>query len=170
MLHNQSDNEYPLPQKYNDNSIVLVAQNPHLLYAYWEISEDRKSEFIDCFGQELWNTSIPALKVINITKNKTSFIRINEYSTSLYIDVTDADCYYIAEVGRKISDSFFISLAQSNCVNTPSSTFSNNTTAVFTDYKLFRNGKDIQNTHELYKKLKLSLNNDLSGITSPFHI
>jgi len=168
MLHNQSDGEYRLPQSYNDNSITLVAQNPHMLYAYWEISENKKKKFINCFGQELWNASTPVLKVINVTKNKASFIRINEFSDSLYIDVPDSSCSYIAEVGRRISDDFFISLAHSNCANTPSDTLSNNTSAVFTDYKCLKTEKEMPNMRKLIKKTELLLNNDLSGTTSPF--
>ncbi|HHV99901.1 MAG TPA: DUF4912 domain-containing protein [Clostridiaceae bacterium] len=169
MKHNEFDNEYRLPQSYNDNSITLVAQSPHLLYAYWEISEDKKRQFIECFGQELWNASIPVLKVFNITKNKVLFTRTNEFSNSLYMEVPDSNCSYIAEIGRKISDKFFISLAHSNCVNTPSDTLSNNTVAIFTDYKRLKTEKEIPNVQKLYKKIELSLNSDLSGMTSPFH-
>jgi len=168
MLHNQFDSEYKLPQGYNDNSITLVAQNPHLIYAYWEISEDKKKQFINCFGQELWNASIPVLKVINITKNYVSFIRTNECSNSLYIEVPDSNCSYIAEIGRRISDRFFISLAHSNCASTPSDTLSNNTSAIFTDYENLRIKKEMPDIQKLYKKVEHSLNNDLSGMTSPF--
>lgn len=113
--------------QYN-NQIVLLARDPHQLYAYWDISASE-------YERKKWGKSVPYLKVINITLNQSFFIKINDSDTHCFIPVTDANCTYTVEIGRKLSDQQFISLASAKPVYTPAKNVSGGTTAYFADYK-----------------------------------
>ncbi len=130
-----SGSTYILPDAYGDSDrIVLTARDPHCLYTYWEISSASKDAFSYEFGHELWERSVPVLKVINISKNSSFYEKINDLANNWYINVGDAGCLYAVEIGRRVSDKFFISLGSSNYTLTPSDNLSTNTTAYFTDY------------------------------------
>jgi len=129
-----------MPSGYGDSQITLLARDPYWLYAYWELSPESKDAFIRDFGLELWEKSVPALKVTNISKNESFFVRINDFSDSWYINVNDPNCLYVAELGRKVSERFFISIANSNYVSTPGCSVSSNTAAYFINYNDLKNG------------------------------
>lgn len=131
---------YRLSSSYNDNAIVLLARDPHWLYAYWEVSDDKKNTFYKDFGSELWEKSTPVLKVTNVSRNNFFYIRINNFSDSWYINVPDSNNLYIAEIGRMVSGQFFINLASSNYAVTPGESISPATTAYFINYKNLKNG------------------------------
>jgi len=129
-----------VPSGYGNSQITLLARDPYWLYAYWEISPESKDAFIRDLGPELWEKSVPALKVTNISKNESFFVRINDFSDSWYINVNYPNCLYVAELGRKISERFFISIASSNYVSTPGCSVSSNTAAYFINYNDLKNG------------------------------
>lgn len=159
---------YDLPFGFSDNRIVLLPKDPYWLYAYWEISDKKKTEFSDEFGSALWEKSIPVIKITNITRNTWFYIRINDSINSWYINVTDADCLYIAELGRQVSEHFFINLASSNHVYTPGMTTSSNASSYFINYKDLRKGvfdRDPRTIYESYaNKSEASY---FTGISSP---
>lgn len=120
-----------IPDAYGEDRIVLLARDPNCLYAYWEITSDKIDSFKKDFGEALYSKSIPVLKVNNISKNESYYIRINDFSGSWYINVPEDNNIYIVEIGRKISENFFVSFAASNSVMTPGSNMSSNTGACF---------------------------------------
>lgn len=126
---------YQLPETYGETKITLLAINPHLLYAYWEISSGKLKNFEENVEPQIIKSSIPALKVKNISKNTVDFIRLNEFSASWYINVPDSGCIYMVEIGRNILDEFFISFASSNHVITPNANISLNDTICFVNYR-----------------------------------
>lgn len=120
-----------LPLRYGEDKIGLLARDPQLLYAYWETTKEKLDAFIQEFGLELWEKSIPVLKVTNISDGEIFYVRINDFSDSWYINVSKPNSLYMVELGRKLSDSFFISLVGSNSVSTPSDNISSNTSVCF---------------------------------------
>lgn len=126
---------YQLPEIYGETRITLMPVDHHLLYTYWEISDEKLRSFKEKFGIKLFESSIPALKITNISKNTSFLIQLNEFSTSWYINVPDSGCVYMAEIGRKFSDDFFISFASSNHVLMPNVNISLNTAAYFVNCK-----------------------------------
>ena len=142
---------YQIPAGYNDNKLTLLARDPHCIYAYWEVSDDRKIAFINDFNRELWEKSIPVLKVVNVSKNEEYTIMINDYSNNWYINVPDSNCLYTAEIGRKVSEDFFINLASSNYIATPTNYVSTNTTAYFTNFQDLRQGIFNTESHNINK-------------------
>jgi hypothetical protein len=151
-----SDNKFNIPKGYDLDRIVLIARDPHTLYTYWEISQSRINALLLEFGHELFEKSTPAIKVTNISKNSSMFVMINEYANNWYINVEDANCMYIVEIGRRVSDMFFIPLASSNYVLTPGNAFSTNTAAYFADYCEIRKGNYSFETGEIYRSYSLS--------------
>lgn len=133
---NQSD----LLIKNGQDCITLLARDPHWLYVYWELSENRKNSLIEDFGLEIINKSVPVLKITNMTKNEYFFVRINEFSESWYVNVPDSNNVYSIEIGRRTSDDFFISVLNSNSITTPGDSVSHNTSTYFVNYTGLKDG------------------------------
>jgi hypothetical protein len=139
-------NKMFVPLAPESDHINLLVRDPHTLFVYWETADNKKENFIREFGENLWDKSVRVLKVTNVSNNTVGFIKINESATSWYVNVEDANSLYVVEVGRKISDQFFVCLGTSNYSATPGETMSPNTTTVFVDYNDLRNGKlDLKN-------------------------
>jgi len=165
-VHTQST--YYLPVSYDDNKIILLARDPHWLYADWEISNEKKNTFFQELGYGLWEKSVPVLKITNVSKNTSFFIRINDFSSNWYINVPEADCLYMAEVGRRLSDQFFINLASSNYISTPTDVVSINTSAYFIDYKSLRKGTLDVESRKIYETYNFkSTTTSIFGLSSP---
>jgi hypothetical protein len=147
-----------LPSGYDDNKIVLLARDPHWLYAYWEISEAKKNSFKNEFGEGLWDRSVPVIKIINVSKNTSTTIRVNDFSDSWFINVDDSNALYVAELGRVVANQFFINLACSNYISTPSNSISSNTGAYFIDYKDLRNGRLDLESGQIYETYEIQTN------------
>ena len=164
MTNLHSHNEKSLSNDWEDN-IVLLAKDPNWLFAYWEVPEYKKNDFINEFGQELWEKSVPVLKVTNLTKSTSFLISISDSSDKWYIRVPDSNNLYVAEVGRQISEKYFIGLIRSNYVCTPTNNISANTEAQFINYNSLRKiNLDIQPSSAY------AYNSDyefLSGVSSP---
>jgi len=126
---------YRLPESYGDTRIALMAVDPHLLYTYWEIGHDKLKSFKENVGTKILENSYSALRITNISKNFYFFIRLNDFSTSWYINVPDSSCIYVVEIGRMFLDEFFINFATSNHVTTPGVNISFNDAACFVNYK-----------------------------------
>ncbi|RCX20142.1 uncharacterized protein DUF4912 [Anaerobacterium chartisolvens] len=134
----QAHSESCLPFACDKARILLLARDPHCLYAYWEIPDSKKTSFCEHFGFELWEKSVPVLKVSNVSKNTEFDIAINDLSSSAYINVPDAGCLYCVQLGRLVSDKFFISFASSDYVFTPGGNLSTNTAVYFINYKILK--------------------------------
>lgn len=122
-------NDY-LPLSYNESKLVLIPRDPKCIFAYWEIAEQEKKEFINNFGKDAWDKSTPALKVFNVSKNLYFFIDINDFAKSWYINVDDSDSIYTAEIGRRINNNF-VNFTHSNSIKTPVNSVSKNIETFF---------------------------------------
>lgn len=120
-----------IPETYGEDRITLLARDPNCLYAYWEITDKKIEDFKIEFGEQLYSKSLPVLKVNNISRNESYYIRINDFSGSWYINVPEVNNIYVVEIGRKISENFFVSFAASNIAQTPGVGISSNTGACF---------------------------------------
>lgn len=164
----KSLNSYHLPSGYNDSKITLLTRDPHWLYAYWEISEAKKSNFKYEFGEGLWERSVPVIKIVNVSKNTSTFIRVNDFSNNWFINVENTDSLYVAELGRFVADQFFINLVSSNYITTPSNSVSENTSACFVNYKDLHNGRFDFETDQIYKTIDLQKEASTKiGLSSP---
>jgi len=104
--------------------------NPHCLFAYWNVNNTENVNLNNNCGNQYI-----ALKVHNITLNKSFLIRVNNFSDNWYITVDDPNCSYNVEIGIKTADGKFISLCKSNTVFAPQNNISDDTTQEYAHYK-----------------------------------
>ncbi len=147
---------YDLPDAYDRDRIVLIARDPFCLFTYWEISNNRINDFFNELGHELWEKSVPVLKVTNVSRNTFYYITINDLANNWYINVENDNCLYTVEFGRMVSSKFFISIELSNYALTPRHNMSTTKSAYFADYKEVRKGNFSYETCEIYSSYNLN--------------
>ena len=92
---------YDLPYRYNETTVKILAQTPTMLFIYWDISDSDRSSYINKYGKEFFNNTRPVLIVTNKTKNYSFEVEINDFANSWYLQINDADCDYVVELGRR---------------------------------------------------------------------
>ncbi|HKA56859.1 MAG TPA: DUF4912 domain-containing protein [Candidatus Binatia bacterium] len=113
-----------LPSGYNDNRFVLLARDPHWLYAYWDFSTEEISTTLTQLGTQ---EARPILRVFDVTYidfDGTNAwhhidIELTPFATNWYISVPRPAASYCAEVGYQSPDGRFAALGRSNVVTTP---------------------------------------------------
>ncbi len=158
---------YQLPETYGETKIALLAINPYQLYAYWEISGEKLKSFAKNVEPQIMETSVPALKVTNISRNTFELIRINDHSTSWYINVPDSGCIYMAEIGRNLLDEFFISFASSNHVVTPNASISLNDTVCLVNFYDISKVSMVSLVSNDSKAIKINIPGKIKGVPAP---
>ncbi|BAF60408.1 MAG: DUF4912 domain-containing protein [Pelotomaculum sp.] len=124
--------EPQLPRKYGVDRLVLMARDPHWLYAYWEITATKQEEFINSYGPAAWSATHPVLRVYDVTgvdfdgKNANSYmdIPVGEDTENWYIEVGQPDRSFCVDLGRMFPDGRFVTLLRSNTVTTPRASLS----------------------------------------------
>ena len=113
-----------LPSGYNDNRFILLARDPHWLYAYWDFSTEEISTTLTQLGSQ---EARPILRVFDVTYvdfdgtnawNQVD-IELTPFATNWYIPVPRPDASYCAEVGYQSPDGRFAALGRSNVATTP---------------------------------------------------
>ena len=74
---------YDLPYRYNETIVKILYQTPNVLFVYWDISDYDRNKFINEYGENFFNNTVPILKVFNLTKNY-SFEMLDRLSEMLY--------------------------------------------------------------------------------------
>lgn len=123
----QTESEhFPLPEIYGDNRIVLLVRDPKCLYAYWEITQERREGLRHRLGADIWEQSKLILRIYDVTSVTTGIncvtyfdIPINEHALSWYIHVPAANRSYRVDIGILTRQQEFYVLASSNVVTTP---------------------------------------------------
>lgn len=116
---------YDLPYRYNETIVKILAQTPNTLFVYWDISDEDKSNYIKQYGEYFFNNTKPVLIVHNITKNYSFEIDINDFANSWYLQVTDSNCDYKIELGRKPINNYvsisndYLYISSSNNIKSP---------------------------------------------------
>jgi hypothetical protein len=109
-----------IPYNYGKTAIILMVRDPHWLFTYWEITEEKYNEARRLLGNSI-NSSKEILRVYNTSHSPwTSFdITIFSGARNWYINAPEAGCSYLVEIGYLSPDGTFIVLARSNMVKTP---------------------------------------------------
>lgn len=117
-----------LPHSYHKDRLMLMARDPHWLYAYWEITATLQEDFTKNIGEEAWNTSRPMMRLYDIT-GIYGFDGTNaHYYKDIYleggcrdwhIEVGYPDRIFCVDLGRMLPDGRFITLLRSNPARTP---------------------------------------------------
>ena len=64
-------------------------------------SRNGLSYYLEKYGEDFFNNTIPYLTVTNQTKNYSFEVEINDYANSWYINIPDSDCKYDVVLFRK---------------------------------------------------------------------
>jgi hypothetical protein len=114
---------YDLPNLYNQTIVKILAQTPTILFVYWDISAEDRINYINKYGEDFFNNTVPYLTVTNQTKNYSFEVEINDFANSWYIHIPDSDCKYDVVLFRKPKDNTLnhetIFIASSNDLQTP---------------------------------------------------
>ena len=92
---------YDLPYRYNQTVVKILAQTPTTLFVYWDISDENKEQYIKQYGEYFFNNTKPVLIIYNKTKNYSFEVDINDFANSWYLHVSDSNCDYQVELGRR---------------------------------------------------------------------
>lgn len=101
---------YDLPYRYNQTVVKILAQTPNTLFVYWDISDKDREKYINQFGEDFFNTTVPVLIVHNKTMNYSFEIEINDFANSWYFNINDPKCDYEIELGRRAKPNTYINL------------------------------------------------------------
>ena len=93
---------YDLPYRYNKTTVKFLAQDPHTLFIYWEISDKDKQDLIQKYGNNFFNSTLPVLILADLKNNKTYEIQINDFANNWYIHVNESHQKYQITLARKL--------------------------------------------------------------------
>ncbi len=166
---------YDLPYRYNETTVKILAQTPKKLFVYWDISDADRKKYIDQFGENFFNNTVPVLLIHNKTLNYSFEVEINDFANCWYLDVNDSKCEYSIELGRrsKIQSYYipnnYIYIATSDVIENPNDhilfekqsntvyfrNVKNNTTYSkdIATISFIRNMGKIYNIYDAYKKI-----------------
>ncbi|NLM45196.1 MAG: DUF4912 domain-containing protein [Firmicutes bacterium] len=107
-----------LPAAYGVDRLVILARDPHTLFAYWEITPLHEQNLKSLYPGR-WEAGKTVLIVFSPEGGSKKNAEIPPGTDNWYFHGLDADRLYRAELGRILSDGTFVSLAVSNTVRTP---------------------------------------------------
>ncbi len=121
-----------LPHNYGVDRMVLLARDPHWLFAYWEITATKQEEFAGTYGTEAWLSTHPVLRIYDVTGvdfNGNNALKYFDYHMeenidNWHIEVGEPDRSFCVDLGRMFPDGRFITLLRSNIVTTPRASLS----------------------------------------------
>lgn len=174
---------YDLPYRYNQTVVKVLAQNPHTLFVYWDISDNDREYFKKNYGDNFFNVTKPVLVVNNLTDNYTFEIDINDFANNWYIHVDNAKCQYSVTLGRRAREYSpdvkydYLDVAYSNEIEIPNDHilyFKENDKIYFKNIKtnkvitkIFKNHIYGNSINEIYKNYNISKNQDVMDIQNP---
>ena len=113
-----------LPTSYGSDRLVLLARDPHCLYAYWDVSRARENAARTEAGSDPLRLVLRTYDVTRIAFDAEPPRRFQDFAVggdahSLYAYVGKPGACFVAEVGYLRADGRFFPLARSQPVWTP---------------------------------------------------
>lgn len=127
-----TESDIYLPHNYGVDRMVLLARDPHWLFAYWEITATKQEEFAGTYGTKAWLSTHPVLRIYDVTGitfNGNNALKYFDYYLegkidNWHIEVGEPDHSFCVDLGRMFPDGRFITLLRSNIVTTPRASLS----------------------------------------------
>jgi hypothetical protein len=115
-----------LPESYGTKKLFLVARDPHILFAYWDLNQVQYQEAARAAhdGKVFLEVYVPG-------EGRVQQIHIWDCHKNWYLQVNRPDTNFVAQLGYYRGDGSFEVLARSVEVRTPRDTLSPNTDARF---------------------------------------
>lgn len=143
--------------------VVLLVQNSHKIFCYFNYSPLSIKEFEDRYGEGSWGNSKSALKLCTVEggiPKEIKIITIDNYADNWYIDLDkDAQDLFV-KLGKILSNGEFTSIAISNIVTTPRAHVSWDTTVNYIDLSDIDEGKEEKLSLEEAAAGELNFNNN----------
>lgn len=126
--HLQTDE---LPERYNDNRLILLVRDPYWIHAFWDINPETERQVKVNNGISDEYKSI--LRVYDVTdinfdgQNAAKYFdtEVDAMKGSWYVNLPEDGRSYCAEIGLKDRDGNFYMIARSNVVIVPRASVSN---------------------------------------------
>ena len=117
-------NAAALPATYGSDRLVLLARDPHCLYAYWDLSDARVHAIRTDAGAEPLRMVLRTYDVTQIAFDAAPPNRFQDFAVagdarSLYAYIGKPAACFVAEVGYLRADGAFFALARSLPIWTP---------------------------------------------------
>lgn len=113
----------PLPASYADNRVVLLARDPHWLFAYWDLDPARQEQINRQHGPGVWESSRLALQLYDLNLpdrgRPVQEVAVYGLTNSWYLGGAEPGHTYQAELGLVTPQGHFIALGRSNTTSTP---------------------------------------------------
>jgi hypothetical protein len=115
-----------LPESYASKKLFLVARDPHILFAYWDLSAAQYQEAAKAAhdGKIFLEVHVP-------NEGRIQQIHVWDSHKNWYLQVNRPDTTFIAQLGYYRGDGGFEVIARSGEIRTPRDTLSPNTDAKF---------------------------------------
>ena len=117
---------YDLPYRYNQTVIKILAQTPHSIFIYWDISDSDKFEMKQKYGKNFFSETKPVLLVHNKTYNYSFEIEVDDFTNSWYLRTPTSNCEFNIDLGRKkifndnsSENNNILSIVSSNTIKSP---------------------------------------------------
>ena len=105
-----------LPSSYGTQTLYLMARDPHSLFAYWDV------DWTEAFREQMPRDRKVHLRVSRSDGTEETSLEVEPMAGSCYIDVTDGDESYTADLGYYQPPGTWNSVAISMPVATPPDT------------------------------------------------
>ncbi len=115
-----------LPESYGTKKLFLVARDPHILFAYWDLNQVQYQE-----AARAANDGKVFLEVYVPGEGRVQQIHIWDCHKNWYLQVNRPETTFVAQLGYYRGDGSFEVLARSAEVRTPRDTLSPHTDARF---------------------------------------
>jgi uncharacterized protein len=112
-----------LPRGYGDTKIVAMVRDPRWVFAYWEVSHEKKT-ILSKMGLDVTRLVLRIYDITNVVFdgfNANSFFEVetNDSTDNWYIHMPAAARTWCIDLGVKASEGSFILIARSNTIVTP---------------------------------------------------
>jgi len=120
------EDDYRLPERYDDTSITLISRDPYSMHAYWEIADKDIKKVQKKIGRN-FKKSTRVLRVYDVTcvdfngknANQSFDIDVNSNAGNWYINLWCDNAIFCSDLGYKTPKGDFVSVARSNYVGNP---------------------------------------------------
>lgn len=133
---------YDLPFSYGSTNITLIVRDPNWIYAYWEIAPLSIETLKEAIGDQI-NNAAYVIRMYDVTfvdfnghnANRWFDIEVGPHTNNWYINSWGDNATYCADLGIRLPDGRFFTLARSNFVTTPRKTQSWRTEQIWMEVK-----------------------------------
>lgn len=126
-INHEDYNSYSIPERYNEDTLVLMVRDPYWGFSYWEVSDNTKNNLGARLGEEKFNNSKLTVRIYYGNMGDASNLHsqfFTGYANSWYLNLNSPDTTFWGQLGLLTPDGEFIVVATSNSITTPSARIS----------------------------------------------